>query len=69
MYSYFPLPLNNIKLDIISNMLLSQDGNAGCRGNVLLKRMVGSQIILIPKRSPYEKAIKPRMEKMAELLR
>lgn len=46
-----------------------QDGNAGCRGNVLLKRMVGSQIILIPKRSPYEKAIKPRMEKMAELLR
>jgi len=40
----------------------------GCKGNLLLNRMVGSQIIVVPQLQ-YKSGLKQMMEKMAEKLR
>ncbi|KAK7484755.1 hypothetical protein BaRGS_00024040 [Batillaria attramentaria] len=39
---------------------------AGCEGNVLMDRLCGSHIYLVPKQSPYLTHLKPRMEKLAQ---
>jgi len=39
----------------------------GCKGNLLLNRMVGSQIIVVPQLQ-YKSGLKQMMEKMAENL-
>ncbi|XP_078380990.1 uncharacterized protein LOC144663796 [Oculina patagonica] len=45
-----------------------QPTDIGCKGNLLLSRMVGSRIILVPELK-YKSGLKPMMEKMAEKLR
>ncbi|XP_022800920.1 bifunctional D-cysteine desulfhydrase/1-aminocyclopropane-1-carboxylate deaminase, mitochondrial-like, partial [Stylophora pistillata] len=42
--------------------------NVGCKGNLLLSRMAGSNIILVPELK-YKSGLKPMMEKVAEKLR
>nr|XP_058956305.1 uncharacterized protein LOC131783562 isoform X1 [Pocillopora verrucosa] len=42
--------------------------NVGCKGNILLSRMAGSNIILVPELK-YKAGLQPMMEKMAEKLR
>jgi len=42
--------------------------DVGCKGNVLLSRMVGSHVILVPELK-YKSGLKPMMEKMAEKLK
>ena len=44
-----------------------QTSNIGCKGNLLLKYMVGSKIIVVPM-LPYESGLKQMMEKMGEKL-
>ncbi|KAK7461192.1 hypothetical protein BaRGS_00038780 [Batillaria attramentaria] len=39
---------------------------AGCEGNVLMDRLCGSHIYLVPKQSPYLTHLKPRIEKLAQ---
>ncbi|KAL5005385.1 hypothetical protein ScPMuIL_018841 [Solemya velum] len=44
---------------------LTDAGELGCEGNVLLDRLCGAHIHLVPKFSPYLTKLKPRMEKLA----
>ncbi|OWF54484.1 bifunctional D-cysteine desulfhydrase/1-aminocyclopropane-1-carboxylate deaminase, mitochondrial-like [Mizuhopecten yessoensis] len=41
----------------------------GSNGNLLLDRLCGAHIYAIPKKSPYETEMKPRMEKLAKKLK
>nr|XP_022287846.1 putative D-cysteine desulfhydrase 1, mitochondrial isoform X1 [Crassostrea virginica] len=41
----------------------------GCEGNLLLDRLCGAQMYMVPKQSPYLTELKPRMEKLADALR
>lgn len=41
-------------------------GGLGSEGNVLLDRLCGSHIYLVPRQSPYLTHLKPRMEKLAQ---
>ena len=44
-----------------------QSADIGCKGNLFLNKMVGSRIIVVPKRQ-YKSGLKQIMEKMAEKL-
>ncbi|XP_070538127.1 uncharacterized protein [Ptychodera flava] len=44
---------------------ISEPESIGCEGNLLLDRMVGAHIYLIPKKAQYERDIKVKMEKLA----
>ncbi|XP_070172824.1 uncharacterized protein [Littorina saxatilis] len=40
--------------------------SAGCEGNMLLDRLCGSHIYLVPRRNPFLTHLKPRMEQLAQ---
>ena len=44
-----------------------QTVDVGCKGNVLLSRMVGCRVVLVPELK-YKSGLKPMMEKMADKL-
>ncbi|XP_006823418.1 uncharacterized protein LOC100378838 [Saccoglossus kowalevskii] len=58
------------QLGLESHLLLRSEGTdpdlIGCEGNLLLNRMVGSHIYLIPRTCKYEPDIRVRMEKLAQ---
>lgn len=41
----------------------------GCEGNVLLNRLCGAHMYMVPRLSPYLTELKPRMEKLANTIR
>lgn len=41
----------------------------GCEGNVLLNRLCGAHMYVVPRLSPYLTELKPRMEKLANTIR
>ncbi|XP_048744229.1 uncharacterized protein LOC125657593 isoform X2 [Ostrea edulis] len=43
--------------------------DVGCEGNVLLNRMCGAHMYMVPKSSPYHTELNPRMEKLAKAIR
>jgi hypothetical protein len=43
--------------------------DVGCEGNVLLNRMCGAHMYMVPRVSPYLTELKPRMEKLAKSIR
>ncbi|KAK7461193.1 hypothetical protein BaRGS_00038781 [Batillaria attramentaria] len=58
------------QLGLTPHLILRTDATdaegAGCEGNVLMDRLCGSHIYLVPKQSPYLTHLKPRMEKLAQ---
>ncbi|XP_061194549.1 uncharacterized protein LOC133202707 isoform X2 [Saccostrea echinata] len=48
---------------------IESEADVGCEGNVLLNRMCGAHMYMVPKLSPYLTELKPRMEKLAESIR
>ncbi|KAK3094941.1 hypothetical protein FSP39_008127, partial [Pinctada imbricata] len=48
---------------------LKDPDSVGCEGNLLLNRLCGAQMYIVPKFSPYEEELKPRMERLAASLK
>ena len=63
--------------ELIENLIISDQGflvvlvqqitDIGCKGNLLLNRMVGSHVIVVPPLK-YKSGLKQMMEKLAEKL-
>ena len=49
-------------------ILQTQDA-LGCQGNLMLDRMCGAQLYMVPVKSPYLTELKPRMERLADYLK
>ena len=64
---YFVFTLSAPCALIISLSFVIQASDIGCKGNLLLSKMVGSQIIVVPPLQ-YKSGLKQMMEKMAEKL-
>ncbi|XP_033760439.1 putative D-cysteine desulfhydrase 1, mitochondrial isoform X2 [Pecten maximus] len=61
------------QLQLQPHLLLRTDvqdqSKIGSEGNLLLDRLCGSNMYIVPRKSPYETELKPRMETLAKKLR
>lgn len=61
------------QLGLQPHLLLRSDiksiEDVGCEGNLLLDRLCDAKIYMVPRKSPYETELKPRMEKLASKIK
>ncbi|XP_046543189.1 bifunctional D-cysteine desulfhydrase/1-aminocyclopropane-1-carboxylate deaminase, mitochondrial-like [Haliotis rubra] len=61
------------QLGLIPHLLLrtttTSPSDIGCEGNVLLNRMCGAHMYIVPRASPYIAELRPRQERLAEIIK